>query len=470
MDARSKSLLKRLAAQKASPQNVDPLQQFCPEEPTPKQREFLNLDCYEALYGGAAGGGKSSTILMAALQYVHVPGYSALILRKSFADLALPGAIMDRAKSWLIPKGVQWQDRDKVFTFPSGAKIQFGYLDHADSVYRYQGSELQFLAFDELCQFREREYLYLHSRIRKSNNVDVPLRIRNATNPGGIGHRWVHARFVDPTTRAGRVFVPAKLEDNPHLNREEYLQALSNLDPITRAQLERGEWVESGEGRMYSFDRPRNIYMPHDGETPPDRFVLGVDLGASQSKPSTAFTVIGFWTHNSKDMVVLQSYKLAGMTPSSIAEEIHSLGKSYEFERIVVDAGALGKGYVEEFRQRWAIPAEAATKSNRLGYIKLLNGDLTNGAVKVDEKMAAQLIAEWEVVQWDAHGRDAAPGSEDHCSDATLYAWREAKAWLSTQKLPVPKPGTEEYAKYEEELMWEQSQPREQDWESLYTG
>lgn len=468
MDARSKALLKRLAVSKQT--ETDPLKQYCPETPTAKQREFLGLDCYEALYGGAAGGGKSSTILMAALQYVHVPGYSALILRKSFADLALPGAIMDRAKSWLIPKGVQWQDRDKVFTFPSGAKIQFGYLDHADSVYRYQGSELQFLAFDELTQFREREYLYLHSRIRKTTEAQVPLRIRNATNPGGIGHRWVYARFVDPETRGTRLFTPAKLEDNPHLNKDEYLQALSNLDPITRAQLERGEWIESGEGRMYLYDRARNLSTPQEGDMTPHRYILGVDLGASEKTASTAFAVLGFWSKNNKDLVCVESYKLAGMTPSSIAEEIRKLMDRYEFERIVVDAGALGKGYVEEFRQRWAIPAKPATKSNRLAYIKLLNGDLHNANVKISSVGTKQLVDELESIQWNEAGTDSAPGSQDHCADAFLYAWREAKHWLSTMDEPGPKPGTAEYLAHVEKQMWDDAQPKEDDWESLHYG
>src|SRR5215813_2487649 len=69
-----------------------------------KQTAFLALDCLEAGYGGAAGGGKSDAILAGALQYVDVPGYAALILRRSFSDLALPGAAMARSKEWLSGK------------------------------------------------------------------------------------------------------------------------------------------------------------------------------------------------------------------------------------------------------------------------------------------------------------------------------------------------------------------------------
>ena len=64
---------------------------FCPEEPSINQKVFLRTNSLEALFGGAAGGGKSSALLMSALQYVDVPGYSAILFRRTFADLSLPG-------------------------------------------------------------------------------------------------------------------------------------------------------------------------------------------------------------------------------------------------------------------------------------------------------------------------------------------------------------------------------------------
>src|SRR5690606_33422484 len=76
---------------------------YIPHVPTPKQAHFLLEPAKEAMYGGAAGGGKSDALLMAALQYVHVPGYSAILFRRTYTDLALPGALMDRAQQWLAP-------------------------------------------------------------------------------------------------------------------------------------------------------------------------------------------------------------------------------------------------------------------------------------------------------------------------------------------------------------------------------
>src|SRR5216684_5523404 len=75
--------LERLRANRLIRDNAIP---FCPHTPTERQRLFLKLDCEEALYGGAAGGAKTDALLMAALEYVAEPGYSAIIFRRTYAD------------------------------------------------------------------------------------------------------------------------------------------------------------------------------------------------------------------------------------------------------------------------------------------------------------------------------------------------------------------------------------------------
>lgn len=117
-----------------------------PHHPWPKQQMFLDLTCLEAFFGGAASGGKSDALLMAALQYVHVPGYAALILRRDFARLNLSGAIMERSKAWLRGTAAVWHEQSKRWTFPSGATIEFGYIDSPDDRYRYASSEYQCVA------------------------------------------------------------------------------------------------------------------------------------------------------------------------------------------------------------------------------------------------------------------------------------------------------------------------------------
>ena len=93
----------------------------------PSDKQWLGLyayeECPDLFYGGAAGPGKTSFLLMAAVQYVHYPHYRALILRKTFADLSLPDAIMDRAISWWDNvEGARFNNQEKVCYFPSGAK------------------------------------------------------------------------------------------------------------------------------------------------------------------------------------------------------------------------------------------------------------------------------------------------------------------------------------------------------------
>ena len=229
-----------------------PSTRYNPHKPTPKQLAFLLLDIPEALYGGAAGGGKSDALLMAALQYVHVPGYAALLLRKTYADLALPGALMSRAIEWLAPSDAQWKGAGKEWVFPSGATLTFGYLDTENSHFRYQSSEFQFIGFDELTQFRETQYRYLFSRLRRLEGQIVPLRMRAASNPGGVGHEWVRERFIDvDKEEESRLFIPATLSDNPYLDRDTYLNSLSQLDPITRQQLLHGDWTARQAGGMF---------------------------------------------------------------------------------------------------------------------------------------------------------------------------------------------------------------------------
>lgn len=226
---------------------------WIPVTPTVPQSIFLTSWEQEVMYGGAAGGGKSIALLAAALQFVDTPGYSALMLRRTFRDLSQAGGLIPMSHSWLQGTAATWNDRDKRWTFPSGATITFGYLDTMTDVYQYQGGAWQGIFFDELTQFEEPMFLYLFSRLRKPSGLPVPLRMRAASNPGGIGHTWVRKRFV-ASVDIDRRFVPAKLDDNPHLDREQYLTALDRLDAVTRQQLRDGDWNVTHSGGVFDAE------------------------------------------------------------------------------------------------------------------------------------------------------------------------------------------------------------------------
>lgn len=418
---------------------------FALQEPTPKQREFLSLDCLEALYGGAAGGGKSSALLMAALEYVHVPGYAALLLRRTYADLALPGAIMDRSHDWLQGSGAIWNDRDKRWTFPSGATLSFGYLDTQRDMYRYQGAELQFIGFDELTQFPEQPYRYLLSRLRRLAGSGVPLRARAASNPGGIGHDWVRRRFVE-SSDDDRRFVAANLGDNPHLDAAEYRRSLAQLDSVTRRQLEEGIWIRDAGGLVYSYDDHRNAI---GGAPPLTHHLLGLDFGV---RDENGVAVLG-WREDDPTVYVVQAYRFRG-GPSPMAEEVERLEKRYRFVRIVGDVGGMGKAFAEEMRARFRLPIEPADKNNKRGYISLLNGDLERGRVRVVPAACAELVTEWQELPWTEDRSREADGFDNHAADACLYAWRAACAYHEAP--PPPPPTRAEVIAETEERIWEQ--------------
>ncbi len=233
---------------------------YCPHRPTPKQLLFLGLNTEEAFYGGAGGGGKSDALLMGALQYVDVPGYHAILFRRTYTDLAQPEALMSRADEWLAPTPARWDDREKTWHFPTqgpdgkpakDATLSFGYLEYEKDKFRYQGTSFQYIGFDELTQHPEGNYRYLFGWLRKPRGFPVPLRMRAASNPGGVGHDWVKQRFIVEGPELGRPFIPAKLKDNPYLDPVSYRKSLANLDPVTRAQIEEGDWSARQAGGKF---------------------------------------------------------------------------------------------------------------------------------------------------------------------------------------------------------------------------
>lgn len=233
-----------------------PVSQWCKYPPWPKQESFLKLDCAEAFFGGAAGGGKSDSLLRDALQYVHIPKFAALILRTSATDLRLPGGLISRSQEWISGKA-DWNGNDSKWTFPSGAILQFGYLSNPNDKYRYRSSEFQYIAFDELTDFKEEDYLFMFSRLRQTRDVGVPEKIRSASNPGGPGHAWVKARFISkelesdflsgnlkPIYKIGdtRYTIPSKIRDNPAIDPAKYIKNLMHLSPVMRERMMNGDW------------------------------------------------------------------------------------------------------------------------------------------------------------------------------------------------------------------------------------
>ena len=231
----------------------------------------MRSEAFETLFGGAAGGGKSHGQLLDALRFAVVyPGSRQLMLRRTMPELErslVPAAMR------LYPQSVaSYKVSEHRWDFINGSTLEFGYCDAESDVTKYQSAEYDVIRFDELTHFTESQFTYLISRIRGAN--PYPKQVKSTTNPGGIGHQWVKSRYIDPMPPdevhafdgETRLFLPARLADNPFLRRADagYEKRLRLLSVHDRRALLDGVW-ELDEGRYFSeFSPALHIVPPHE--------------------------------------------------------------------------------------------------------------------------------------------------------------------------------------------------------------
>lgn len=252
---------------------------YIPFRPTSRQAIFLlHNDIREVGYGGAAFGGKTEALLAASVMYHDIPNYAALIFRKTLEDMKKPNAILDRAlKWWQGQAGVKWHPTQHQFEFYSGAKIKFAQAANMADALAHNSAEYHFIGTDEGHLTPVQPAIYLISRLRRlKSDQHIPSRIRIAFNPpvDQLG-AWVKYRYLSAEalecqhkdrdkyfsqvwwnssgeSKERRAFIPARMQDNPYGDIDDYKRSLAELDPVTRKQLEEGDMTVHGQGR---FDR-----------------------------------------------------------------------------------------------------------------------------------------------------------------------------------------------------------------------
>ena len=343
-------------------------------KPNDRQAEFLSLPdtIFEALYGGAAGGGKTESLLVLPIvkkspegRFLYeYPRFKVLYLRRTFPELE--NEVIPRSKQFYEPCGFEYNGTQKRWTNKiSGSIIQFGHCEHEKDVSKYDSAEYNIILFDELTTFTPYQYQYLtFSRCRSSNPL-LPAFVRSGTNPGGIGHGYVRKRFVEPCREGGailqetviiddiptikkRIFIPSRVQDNPHLSKD-YVSALHSLPTAEKAAKLNGDWwVFSGQ----VFDNFRTTPLPgepkqaqHVVEPFPIPYywprILSIDWGFSALTVASWYAInpVPTSTYPAK-VYKYREYAKRKAPISTWAADIARLSQGETFTDIVLDPSA----------------------------------------------------------------------------------------------------------------------------------
>jgi len=252
-----------------------------------KQTIAYESKATEILYGGAAGGGKSHLMRVASIIWcAFIPGLQVYLFRKVTKDLIKNHIEGPKGFRALLAPWVKFNFSkivDREIRFWNGSKIYLCHCEHEKNMYDFDGAEIHLLLMDELTHFSEKVYRFLRGRVRAVGLPPLPEHLKGlfpriicGTNPGNVGHLWVKKTFIDNCNpleirkmedeEGGmlRQFIPALLEDNPSMAKDDptYRAKLKGLGSkaLVKAKLE-GDW-NVVEGAYFDNWSPKNIIKP----------------------------------------------------------------------------------------------------------------------------------------------------------------------------------------------------------------
>ena len=290
------------------------------------QTDFLAAPERDVLYGGAAGGGKSYAMLIDPLRFAHRAAHRALILRRSMPELR---ELIDKSRELYTKAfpGCKYKEVEKLWNFPSGAKVEFGFLERDADVYRYQGQAYSWIGFDEITHLpTEFGWNYLASRLRTTDS-DITPYMRCTANPGGVGATWVKKRYIDPhppnesfvgEDRLSRKFIPARLDDNPYLAKDgRYEEMLQALPPTQRKQLLEGNWDVNEGAAFTEFEQDVHVITPFEIPISWER-IKGIDYGYA----SESACIWGAVDASDGTLIIYRELYQKGLTGVDLGEKI----------------------------------------------------------------------------------------------------------------------------------------------------
>lgn len=259
------------------------------------QTEFLQSSADIAIYGGAAGGGKTWALLLEPLRHIENPDFRGIIFRRNYPQVVQQGGLWDKASEIYPYAGGEGNQHKMLWKFPSGAVVAFGHLNREADKHNHQGAEYAFIGFDELTHFTESQYLYLLSRNRSLSGVKPYVRATCNPDADSWVLNWIKW-WIDPDAgypverRAGRVryytyqqnnltlfpspvkdskslvFIPSTIYDNRKLLAADpdYLKNLLALDHVERMRLLEGNWMIRSEGGQIFNRGSFNVVEPID--------------------------------------------------------------------------------------------------------------------------------------------------------------------------------------------------------------